>query len=515
MSLATDDVIQQPRAKRWMALAVLMLPVLLVTVDNTVLGFALPKIAEALRPSASQQLWMIDAYSLVLAGLLISMGSLGDRKGHRKLLLIGSLGFAVVSVMTAYSSSAAQLIAGRACMGIFGAILMPSTLALIRSLFDDREERRLAVAIWATTLTVGSAIGPLVGGLLLEFFSWGSIFLLAVPVLVPLLILGPLLLPESEPDVSGPMDPISTVQSMVAFSALVYGIKHIASDGADVLALAAFTIAVVISWQFMRRQLRLPMPLMDLSLFRNKTFSGSVAINLMSLAFLIGFVFFATQFLQIVLRMSPLSASLVLIPGQIMAIAGGILIVPVAQRVSVNVLVPILLAFTAGAFLLVASLGSSLTVLVVAFALLNIGVGAIATVSNDVILSAVPTTKAGAASAISETAYEVGVVLGTTVLGGLVTAYYRGKLQLPDFLTPLQMHLASETLAGAHTVSATLAGDQANEVMHSATRAFEGGISLMSWATFSLAVLAILVARCTLKTPQAAPTRSGCSTKAE
>lgn len=505
MSVAADEVKRQPRSSRWLALAILMLPVLLVTVDNTVLGFALPKISEALHPSASQQLWMIDAYSLVLAGLLISMGSLGDRKGHRKLLLIGSLGFTVVSVMTAYSSTAPQLIVGRACMGIFGAMLMPSTLALIRSVFEDREERRLAVAIWATTLTVGSALGPLVGGVLLEFFSWGSIFLLAVPVLVPLLVLGPWLLPESEPDASGPMDIISTVQSMIALSALVYSIKHIASDGPDALALAVFGVAIVIGWQFVRRQLRLPIPLMDLSLFRNKTFSGSVTINLMSLAFLIGFVFFSTQFLQIALRMSPLSASIALIPGQLMAIAVCILIVPVAQRVSVNVLIPILLAFTAGAFLLVAGLGSSLTVLVAAFALLNIGVGAIATVSNDVILSAVPSTKAGAASAISETAYEVGVVLGTTLLGGLVTAYYRGTLQLPDFLTPVQMHLASETLAGAHAISATLAHDQASEVMDNAIRAFEGGTHLMAWATFSLAVLAIVVARRTLKAPQTAP----------
>ncbi|MDQ0654860.1 MFS transporter [Pseudomonas cedrina] len=505
MSLKADDVTQQPRSSRWIALAILMLPVLLVTVDNTVVGFALPKIAEALQPSASQQLWMIDAYSLVLAGLLISMGSLGDRKGHRKLLLIGSLGFCVVSAMTAYTDSAAQLITGRACMGIFGAMLMPSTLALIRSLFEDREERRFAVAIWATTLTVGSALGPLIGGVLLEFFSWGSIFLLAVPVLVPLLVLGPLLLPESEPDGSGPMDVISTMQSMVALGALVYSIKHIASVGPDVSALVAFSVALVFGWVFVRRQLRLPTPLMDLSLFRNKMFSGSVTINLMSLAFLISFVFFSTQFLQIALRMSPLSASLALIPGQVMAIVVGLVIVPVAQRVSVIVLIPILLAFTAAAFLLVAGIGSSLTILVMAFALLNIGVGAIATVSNDVILSAVPSTKAGAASAISETAYEVGVVLGTTVLGGVVTATYRSTLQLPDFLTPLQTHLASETLAGAHSISATLTGSQGDEVMYNATRAFEGGISLMAWVTFSLALLAIFIARRTLKVPKAAP----------
>jgi DHA2 family multidrug resistance protein-like MFS transporter len=480
---------------------VLMLPVLLVTVDNTVLGFALPNIAEALHPSASQQLWMIDAYSLVLAGLLVSMGSLGDRVGHRKLLMAGSLGFAIVSVLTAYSDSATQLIAGRACMGVFGAMLMPSTLALIRSLFEDREERRLAVAIWATTLTVGSALGPLVGGVLLAFFSWGAIFLLAVPLLVPLLVLGPLL-PESERDASGSFDPISILQSMVALGAIVYGIKHSASNGIDWMALTAFAAGTVAGWMFVRRQLRLAVPLMDLSLFRSGTFSGSVLINLMSLAFLVGFVFFTTQFLQIVLQMSPLNASLALVPGQIMAIVVGMAVVPVAQRLQVRVLIPILMAFVGAAFLLVASMGSSLIVLVVAFALLNIGVGAIATVSNDVILSAAPPAKAGAASAISETAYEVGVVLGTTVLGGLVTAYYRGTLQLPGFLSEVQMMLASETLSGAHHVAADLSGDQARELMTQAGRAFEDGIGLVSWVTFGLALMAILIAWCTLRTPK-------------
>ncbi|MHC8386723.1 MFS transporter [Pseudomonas sp. MDT2-39-1] len=502
MSLMDEGIHSGARSKRWLSLSVLMLPVLLVTVDNTVLGFALPKIAEALHPSASQQLWMIDAYSLVLAGLLVSMGSLGDRIGHRKLLLAGSLGFVIVSVLTAYSDTATQLIAGRACMGVFGATLMPSTLALIRSVFEDREERRLAVAIWATTLTVGSALGPLVGGVLLEFFSWGAIFLLAMPVLVPLLVLGPLLLPESERDASGSLDPVSILQSMVALGAIVYGIKHSASSGIDWMALTTFAVGAVAGWMFVRRQLRLPVPLMDLSLFRNGTFSGSVAINLMSLAFLVGFVFFTTQFLQIVLLMSPLSASLALVPGQIMAIVVGMAVVPVAQRLQVHVLIPMLMAFAGAAFLLVASIGSSLTVLVVSFALLNIGVGAIATVSNDVILSAAPPTKAGAASAISETAYEVGVVLGTTVLGGLVTAYYRGALQLPGFLSEVQMMLASETLAGAHHVAADLSGDQARELMTQAGRAFEGGIGLVSWVTFGLALMAILIARRTLRTPK-------------
>jgi DHA2 family multidrug resistance protein-like MFS transporter len=319
-------------------------------------------------------------------------------------------------------------------------------------------------------------------------------------VLVPLLVLGPLLLPESGRDASGPLDPISILQSMFALGAIVYGIKHSASNGIDWMALTAFAVGSVAGWMFVRRQLSLPMPLMDLSLFRSGTFSGSVAINLMSLAFLVGFVFFTTQFLQIVLQMSPLSASLALVPGQVVAIVVGMAVVPVAQRIQVHVLIPILMAFAGSAFLLVAIMGSSLTVLVVAFALLNIGVGAIATVSNDVILSAAPPAKAGAASAISETAYEVGVVLGTTVLGGVVTAYYRDALQLPGFLSEVQMLLASETLSGAYHVAAHLSADQARELMAQAGRAFEGGIGLISWVTFGLALMAILIAWRTLRT---------------
>jgi DHA2 family multidrug resistance protein-like MFS transporter len=289
---------------------------------------------------------------------------------------------------------------------------------------------------------------------------------------------------------------------MVALGAIVYGIKHGASNGIDWIAPMTFAVGAVAGWMFVRRQLRLPIPLMDLGLFRSGIFCGSVSINLISLAFLVGFVFFTTQYLQIVLQMSPLSASLALIPGQIMAIVVGIAVVPVAQRLKIHVLIPILMAFAGAAFFLVAYVGSSLIVLVVAFALLNISVGAITTVSNDVILSAVPPAKAGAASAISETAYEVGVVLGTTVLGGIVTAYYHGTLQLPKFLSEVQMIVASETLAGAYHVAAELSGDHAQEVMTEAGRAFAGGIGFVSWVTFGLSLLAVVIAWRILRMPK-------------
>ncbi|WP_319926405.1 MFS transporter [Xenorhabdus littoralis] len=401
--------------RNWFGLIVLMLPVLLVTVDNTVLGFALPKIAGALEPSANQQLWIIDAYSLMLAGLLVSMGSIGDRAGHRLLLLLGSLGFTIVSVLIALSTSPEQLIFGRAALGFFGAMLMPSTLALISCLFEDREQRRIAVAIWATTLTVGSALGPVIGGILLQYFDWNSIFLLAVPILVPLLIFGPILLPESDKKQTGFIDIYSVLLSIISMTSIVYAIKHVASDGVDISAIVTFVIGVIAGRGFIRRQQKLPVPLMDISLFQNGVFTGSVIVNLLSLALLVGFIFFATQFLQIVLDIEPLFASFALVPGQIMAIIVGMAIVPVAQKVSAHWLMPILLALAGAAFFLIACVGSDLISVIFAFAILGIGVGAIASVSNDLILSAVPPSKAGAASAISETAYEVGVVLGTTI----------------------------------------------------------------------------------------------------
>ncbi|UVJ42090.1 MFS transporter [Pseudomonas sp. LS1212] len=484
--------------KHWLGLLVLMLPVLLVTIDNTILGFALPKIAEALAPNASQQLWMVDAYSLVLAGLLVTMGSIGDRVGHRRLLLLGGLGFAVVSVLTALSTTPGQLIGGRALMGIFGAMLMPSTLALIGTLFEDREQRRVAVAVWATCLTVGSALGPLIGGVLLQFFSWSSIFLLAVPVLVPLLIFGPFLLPESAKDLAGRVDLQSVMLSMVALTGIVYAIKHLAGVGAEPVAAAALLVGLVAGVAFVRRQLRLAVPLLDLSLLRNATFTGAILVNLLSLALLVGFVFFATQSLQIILGMAPLAASLALVPGQILAIVVGMAIVPIAQRVPAHRLVPVLLGFAGAAFLLVAVAGGGLTTLVVAFALLNIGVAAIASVSTDLVLSAAPPAKAGAASAISETAYEVGVVFGTTVLGGLLAAGYRSALVLPDSLTGEQAWLSAETLAGAHVVAAGI-GETGNAVMVAAGLAFGSAVVQVGWLAVTLTALTMAVAWRSLK----------------
>lgn len=297
------------------------------------------------------------------------------------------------------------------------------------------------------------------------------------------------------------------MQSLVAMTGVVYGIKHMASVGLDWLAPAGIIAGVVAGVLFVRRQLRQATPLLDIRLFKHSIFTGAILINMLSLAFLIGFVFFATQFLQLVLEMPPLRASLALVPGQVLAIIAGMAVVPVARRMPAHALMTLLLAFAGTAFLLTAaSTGQQdLLWIIVAFALLNIGVGAITTVSNDLVLAAAPANKAGAASAISETAYEVGTVLGTTVLGGVVTAYYRTSLQLPDFLTSPQTMLAGETLAGAHHVALALSATQGSDLMSSAAQAFQGGMALVSWVTLGLAVMARLIAWRTFRANSLSP----------
>ncbi|GAA2027028.1 MFS transporter [Agromyces tropicus] len=488
------------RGRRWIALAVLMLPVLLVAVDNTVLSFALPAIARDLGPTAAQQLWIIDAYPLVLAALLVSMGSAGDRWGRRRMLLIGSVGFAVMSIAAAFAPTAELLIAARAALGFFGAMLMPSTLSLLRSVFTDREERRLAIAIWASGFAAGAALGPIVGGLLLEHFAWGSVFLLAVPVLVPLVVLLPLLIPESRDPAPGRIDVLSILLSFAAMGSVVYGIKHLATEGLDALAVAAVLGGFAAGAWFVRRQLRSPVPMLDMRLFRVGAFGGGVLVNLLSVIALVGFLFFVSQHLQLVAGLSPVQAGLALAPGLVTMIAAGLAVVPLARRIRPRVLVPAAVSVSAGGYLMVALTAGQegIAGVIVAFVLLGLGIGMAETVSNELILSAAPPAKAGAASAVSETAYELGAVLGTALLGSILAAWYRATLEVPSALTAAQADAARETLAGAAAVAEVLPADLGAELLASAAHAFDGGVVVTSIIGVALMLAAGVVAAFTL-----------------
>ncbi|MFB4348509.1 MFS transporter [Microbacterium sp. CR_7] len=501
-SIPTTET-EAPRvgARGWAALVVLMLPVLLVSVDNTVLSFALPEISIALAPSGTEQLWIIDVYPLVLAGLLVTMGTLGDRFGRRRMLLIGATGFAIVSALAAFAPTAGLLIAARALLGFFGAMLMPSTLSLLRSIFQNRDQRRLAIAVWASAFSAGAALGPIVGGFLLEHFAWGAVLLIAVPVLIPLLIAAPLLVPESRDPHPGRIDPVSILLSMAAMIPVVYAIKSFAVDGPSLTAGAWALLGVIMGFLFVRRQLRADIPMLDMALFRRGTFSGAILVNLLSVVALVGFLYFVSQHLQLVLGLSPMVAGLALVPGMVAMIVAGLGVVPISRRVRPHVLVPAGLLFSVAGYLLVAlsTEDHGVAPLIIAFVVLGIGIGAAETISNELILSSAPAAKAGAASAVSETAYELGAVLGTAVLGGLITAFYRGALVVPEGIPVEAAHSASETLAGAYTAAASLPGELGEALWAAASAAFGSGVLVTSLIGAGLVVVAGVIAAVTLR----------------
>ena len=488
-------------ARGWIALAVLMLPVLLVSVDNTVLAFALPSISSSMGPTGAQQLWIVDIYPLVLAGLLVSMGSMGDRFGRRRLLLIGATGFAAVSVLAAYAPTPEALIAARAVLGFFGAMIMPPTLSLIRNIFLEPNQRRLAIAVWAACFAAGGALGPIVGGFLLEHFWWGSVFLLAVVVLIPLLILAPIFVPESKDPNPGPVDPTSILLSLVALAPIVYAVKNLAHGGPLGQTVIPAAVGVVASILFVRRQLQRDIPMLDVRLFRLPTFSGAVAVNLLSVFSLVGFLFFTSQHLQLVVGLSPMQAGVALLPGLALTVAVGLAVVPLVRHVKPWIVVVIALSMSSLGYLTVLAFVSptSTTAIVVAFALLGAGIGAAETISNDMIVSSVAPEKAGAASAVSETAYELGAVLGTAVLGSILMAAYRAHLTVPAGVDDAAASLAAETLGGAHHVATGLPAAEGSALLDSAHAAFDTGVVFTSGIGAVLMVVSAGVAYATLR----------------
>ncbi|WP_032769545.1 MFS transporter [Streptomyces sp. CNS654] len=471
----TTDAVRRPG--RWIALAVLVLAVLLVAVDATVLGLATPFLSEDLEPTGTQLLWIGDVYSFVIAGLLVSMGSLGDRIGRKKLLLVGAVAFGAVSVLNAYATTPEMMIVARALLGVAGATLMPSTLALIRNLFHDPRERSLAIGIWGAMASAGAAVGPVVGGFLLEHFWWGSVFLINLPVMAVLVVVGIKLIPESKNPAPGPWDMLSVGLSLVGMIGVVYAIKETASHGVSWDSAAAAVVGVAALTWFVRRQLRLPAPLLDMRLFHHRGFSGAVLADLLTILGLSGLVFFLSQFLQLVQGRGPLEAGLAELPAAIGAVTAGLLAGFAARRFSVRSVVSGGLAAVGLALGSVTLLDQHTDYPLLGAMLLVVGVGAgfSFTVTADVILSSVPKEQAGSASAVSETAYELGAALGIALLGSIVTGVYRG------FPTPAGIpadieSAAHESLGGAVESAAALPAAQAGPLVSAAQEAFVDGL---------------------------------------
>jgi DHA2 family multidrug resistance protein-like MFS transporter len=486
--------------REWLALAVLMLPVLLTSIDNTVLSFALPQVSTALHPSGEQLLWLVDIYPLMLAGLLVPMGSLGDRFGRRRLLLIGAVGFGVASVCAAYSPNAQALFGSRVLLGVFGATLMPSTLSLIRNIFVNRDDRRLAIATWASMFAGGAALGPVVGGWLLEHYWWGSVFFINVPIIIVFIGAAIFLLPESRDPSPGRVDIPSIVLSLTAMLPTVFGIKQLAEQGFSDVAMTGFAVGIVSAVAFVRRQRRLVDPMIDLALFSDRVFSGAIVANLLSLMGYAGFIFFAAQFLQLGMGLSPLAAATALLPGLVVTVLAGFAAVRLVRHVPARVLVSASFGMSAAGYAIASFVGTPSTwSIMLAFTVLGLGIGLAETLTNDLMLSSVPPFKAGAASAVSETAYEVGAVLGTAVLGSVLTATYRSHLTVPSVIQWGRSDSSFETYGGTVGLAHEHPAMFGEGLLHSAHAAFDLGVQRTSAVAILIALAAAFVAWRTLK----------------
>jgi DHA2 family multidrug resistance protein-like MFS transporter len=501
--------------REWIGLGVLALPCLLYSMDLTVLYMAVPKLSADLHPSSVQLLWITDIYGFMLAGLLLTMGSVGDRIGRRRLLLIGAAAFGAASLLAAFSSSAPMLIVARALLGIAGATLAPSTLSLLRGMFADEGQRTFAIGVWIASFSLGAAIGPLVGGALLEHFWWGSVFLVAVPIMLLLLVVGPRLLPEHRDPASAKLDLVSAALSLVGLLALIYSLKEVARHGLDTSAVAALLVGLVASTAFVRRQGVLADPLVDLRLFRSAGFSSAIGAMLASVFVIDGTFLFLSQYLQLISGKAPLTAAIWLLPATGGLVAGSMLAPLVTRRLAAaHVLVGGLLAAAAGVALLTRiEPGHGLAALVAGSLVMGVGAGVVGTLATDFVVGAAPPERAGAASAISETGAELGGALGIALLGSVGLAVYRIHLgdTLPAALTPAQEHAATSTLADATSTSTQLAEPASGELFRAAAAAFTDSLHTVAAAaaavTLLLALLAGVLLRRTAKEPRSAEPR--------
>lgn len=481
--------------RRWSALAVLVLPVLLISIDMSVLGVAVPALSADLEPSSSQLLWIIDLYSFLLAGMLVLMGSLGDRFGRRRLLLIGAPAFGLASALAAFSTSPEMLIASRALLGLGGATLMPSTLGLLRTIFPERRERQAAIAVWAAAFSGGAALGPVLGGLLLEHFWWGSVFLINVPVMVVFMVAALVLLPESKDPHPGPFDVPSALLSIAGLLLVVYSLKSAVKD-AGWVDLATLVAGAALLTVFVRRQRRLEHPMIDTRLFARPGFSAAVLVNVIAVFTLLGVMFFFPQYLMLVLGMGSAQAGLWLLPLALATIAGALTSPVLARVVPVRVVIVTGLALLTAGMVLASRLEATgpLATFVASSVLIGLGIGLAETLTNDVILTTAPPSRAGAASAISETGYEFGGAMGTAVLGTLGMAVYARGLGAgaPAGLDPAQVEGASQTLGAAHELAGSLPGEVGLALTQQASEAFVAGMDVVA-ATSAVVLLAAVV----------------------
>jgi DHA2 family multidrug resistance protein-like MFS transporter len=464
---------------------------MLYSMDLTVLNLALPRIAEELSPTAGQLLWIVDIYGFLLAGALVTMGTLGDRIGRRKLLMIGAGVFGVASVLAALAQTSETLIAARALLGLAAATLAPSTLSLISNMFPDDAERRIAIGIWIASFSAGAAIGPVLGGIMLTWFWWGSVFLLAVPVMGLLLVLGPRLLPEHRDPAAGRIDIPSAALSLCAMLAIVYGLKAAAEGrfGAESALVAAAGLAL--GSIFIMRQRRLALPLVDLGIFRHRGFSAALAICLMGFFVAFGSFMLVAMHLQLVVGLTPMQAGLWSLPSAGCFVIASVLTPRLAEHAPPRVLMSVGFLLASAGFLVMSGILSDLNLaaLVAGACILSLGLAPVFTLATDVVLSAAPPERAGVAAGLSETSSELGGALGIAVLGSLVTAVFRVRMSEAGPAATDALDAAGGNPAGVLSLSGGAGNDAV--VDNAARLAFEAGFSFAALLCACICLLAV------------------------
>ncbi|WP_411080787.1 MFS transporter [Streptomyces sp. cmx-18-6] len=469
-------------AREWAGLAVLALPTLLISLDQSVLFLALPHLAEALEPTGTQTLWMMDIYGFMIAGFLITMGTLGDRVGRRRLLMIGAVCVGLTSLLAAYSTSAEALIAARALLGVSAATLMPSTLALISNMFHDPQERGRAIAVWASCFMAGTALGPVIGGVLLEHFWWGSVFLLGVPIMVILLIAAPILLPEYRDPDAGKVDLLSVALSLGAILPVVYGLKEFAKYGWDPVALGAVVVGTAVGWAFVVRQRGLAAPLLDLRLFRNASFSFALVVLLVSMVAMGGFYLFITGYFQMVEGLSPMEAGLWMVPSALASIVSAQIAPTLAKRLPLGVVIGLGLGIGAVGYVLIAFVGPAggLPLLVSGFIVVFFGSGPAGALGTNLVVSSAPPEKGGSAAALSSISGDLGVALGIAALGSIGSAVYRGQVEVPEGLSAEAARATGDSLESTIAASQQLSPELGAQALAAARDAYTSGMNTVA-----------------------------------
>jgi DHA2 family multidrug resistance protein-like MFS transporter len=486
--------------REWIGLAVLTLAALVYAMDLTVLNLAIPIISAELRPTSAQLLWMIDIYGFLVAGLLITMGTLGDRIGRRRLLLGGAAGFALASLLAAFSTSSEMLIASRAVMGIAGATVAPSTLSLIFTMFLDPKQRSTAIGVWIAAYSAGGAIGPVLGGVLLEWFWWGSVFLIGVPVMVLLLLIGPRTLPEYRDPNARRLDLLSAAMSIFAILSGVYGLKQLAQDGISALPVLAIVAGVLVGLAFVWRQLHIASPVIDVRLFRIRAFSASLGTYFFGIFVVVGYFLFISQYLQLVLELSPIEAAFWSLPSAVGFIVGSTIAPKIIHRFRPSLIMGVGMAIAAvgTAMLLGLSVEGDGSLLLIASAsvVISLGLAPVITLATELIVGSAPPEQAGAATGMSETSGELGGALGIAILGSLGTAVYRAGVAgtVPAGVPPEAANAARDTLGGAVAIAETLPPEVGVALRAAAEMAFVDALHVVAVAAVVGAAITAVVA---------------------